>query len=660
VATLLPRPPRHRLLHVATGALVAALVILPAPFALAAPGGQPSSDTGVPSTGRALVLRPARLDLVLNGLVLASVPRGLGAYGLAELVSLTQRPDWVQQLPGGTYRLSAALVQKPGTTLVLQSPMVRRLLLVTGSGACLVGSDAQLSIAGVTVQSWDSRHHQVPGPHAGRGFVHYSGGGQVAVSRSRLIGLGRPAAGTSGMTIGRGTAVILTDTGITGAAVGLTLSASPRPRLVRVTVTGSAGDGVVLRQTVGATLDGLQSNGNGGAGLVLLGGQQTFIRQPTLQANLGAGLLAKRTSELRIDEPQTSRNHQAGIVATAARRVLLTDLHSDGEPVAVAVTDRSRGVLIDRLVAQADGSAVTSAAASDGVHVIDAFVRDLSGAAFDLAGSSTLLRRVIVQRAATGLLLSGASSRSRIQGLRISDVDLGVSATGEGAGLELSDVTVEGARLGIRLGAPRVRVAAAHLSSVGTGLALQGRASDVTVDGLVIEGAAQSVTVSQSTRRILLRNLALRQQTGSGITSSSPGLVVTGSSLTGGSRGLDLHASATVTRTSLAAMRDGVRVGKRARVEMEAVQVRSQGLSAWVSQLGSLQVRDCALLGSPAKRGDVVLLGRNELSPEPLPWFGIAGITAIVCGIALEVIRRLREHDLDHHVAMPEHVLNRT
>lgn len=645
----------------ALGAAVASGAFVLPVAAWAAPSPSSPGGTGVPDVGRALVVRPARVDVVLDGQVVESIVRAPGPIGLGQLAVMVGRPSWLGVSSPGAFRLAAAVVEKPGTDLVLRAPTVTRLQMVNGSGASLVGSNSRLEIDGVDVSTVSEAALAPAGPAIGRGFIHYSGGGRIEITRSHLTGLGDLRPGSSGITAGSDTKVMLSDTRIDGGQVGVTLVRSQSVQLTRVVVTHSTGDGVVLRQVQGALVQDLTSVANGGSGLLVTGGGRTVVMRPVLQRNRQAGLNVNGTSGLQVTDASSGYNVPAGVVLTSVSRARLTNVHTDDEAIGVAVTGRSRQVLLDRLVSVRDGSAVVSASTVSGLAVVDVAVRDASGPAVNLSGSGAVVLRGTVRHAAAGVVLAGRYTDSRIDGLTVAHVQVGVSAGAKGQRVTVRGLAVDDSGIGLRISASRVRLLGLVVSHVKTGVQLLGSATDVLVDGGRISQAALAVSATGSTRQVVLRRLVLQQDTGIGVSSSSPDLQVVGLSLVGGQLGFDLHAAASVVDTTLSGMRDGIRVGRQARVDLVGVRVQTVGPSLWTSRQGAVRVKASALLGRPAWIGPVHEIGHNDLTPGPMPWFGIAGVSAAGCAISLELLRRLRETqpEAEWSTAMPQHVLNR-
>ena len=110
---------------------------------------------------RSIVVNIKQIALVNSHTAVRVVPfSGAGTITLPEIVAAVRDPTWIAEPQPGTVLLRAALVQARGTTLSVQSPTVKAVLLATGLDVFLGGEGATATFAGVTVSSWN----RPPGP----------------------------------------------------------------------------------------------------------------------------------------------------------------------------------------------------------------------------------------------------------------------------------------------------------------------------------------------------------------------------------------------------------------------------------------------------------------------------------------------------------------
>jgi hypothetical protein len=98
--------------------------------------------------------------------------------------------------------------------------------------------------------------------------------------------------------------------------------------------------------------------------------------------------------------------------------------------------------------------------------------------------------------------------------------------------------------------------------------------------------------------------------------------------------------------------------------EYGRVGVRSSALSAKDFGISAASGAHVLVTGSTvdarrAVTGDVTFGDGNDVSRQPIRWVGIAGLTAMLLAIGLEVMRKTRERG-ERVTRAPGHVLNRT
>ena len=356
-------------------AVAAGLALVPATPALAARDRRDPVDLGgVPAvwllrSGRVLVLRPNRLEVVLDGRLVRTVAVRQ-PVDLARLPSLVADPAYAEPLAGsgvpGTgpgLRLAAVLAQRPGTA-VTATGLHLRLADTGGAGpARLTGTWAHLTL----------RHTRVdadPGGPSGAvaaGF-RYLHGSTLSMDDVTMTGLGVPGApavpavpalradGGSALALrclslaGGGPGVDVRDAarvaveGLDGRRIGgplLTVSGGTGARIRDVSSSSSAGAAVRLRATTGTAIDGLSSTGDGAA---LLAQDVDGVRAARVHARGDGIVLGGRGIELTdidVDSPAD------GVVVAAGAIVVVRGGSLRGRAAAVAADPAARAVLDD-------------------------------------------------------------------------------------------------------------------------------------------------------------------------------------------------------------------------------------------------------------------------------------------------------------------------
>ena len=369
VATLDPRGGRGAV----AVAVAAGLALAPSTPAPGVPDlHHPVDLAGVPAvwllhSGRVLVLRPDRLEVVLDGRLVRTVAVRQ-PVDLARLPSLVDDAAYAEPLAdaaasgtGPGVRLGAVLAQRPGTALTATG-LHLRLVDTGGAGpARVTGTRARLTLQDVRVDA-------APGPPSGpvaAGF-RYLHASSLSMDDVTLTGLGVPGApgvpavpalradgGTALalrrlLLVGGGPGVDVRDSdrltveGLGGGRVGgslLTVSGGTGARIRDVGSSGSAGAAVRLRASAGTEIDTLTSSGDAAA---LLAQDVDGIRAGRVSARGDGVVLGGRGIELTdidVDAPAK------GVLVRAGAAVVVRGGSLRGRAAAVAADPSARAEL---------------------------------------------------------------------------------------------------------------------------------------------------------------------------------------------------------------------------------------------------------------------------------------------------------------------------
>ncbi|MGW5864795.1 right-handed parallel beta-helix repeat-containing protein [Streptomyces sp. NPDC055239] len=539
--------------------------------------------TGRPE--RLMVLRPGTIALVRHGTVVRRLFPGRGAVTPGWL-SAHAGPGWVTYEPGKhpTMRVSTAILLAPGSALQIR-PVDGTVLLTAGrtaaSGTWIRGSRAVLDLEGATLRSVGVDDHPAPGSAAGRPYLAMGAGGRMDVVRSSVTGFGRSGAargGESGVTWGRGSTGRAVSSTFRGNRTGLRLTGARGVLLDRVTVTGSAKDGVVLNGDRGTTVRRLSAGTSGRHGVVVGGTDGRVL----------AGV-------------STAANRGTGIRATPQRRLTLTDPVSYG--------DGGGGIRL-------------------------------------MSCASCTVRRPVVRVTPTALAVLGAGSR-----VTVSDADLAGDGSGTGISLAagIGAATVRGGEVtafarGVEVAGSHVVVDGTVLRDSVTGVAVRGRAWQVALRGLDVQARRYGITASGTTRRVSLSGVRIGGTTVKGLSSASPGLRVSGGSVTGARTAVDLRGWARLDRLAVSGAHRGVHLAPRTRVTAVGLDVlaRRKGVDAEAG--ARLDLTDSRVRAAVALDGDgsVRRYGATEVSLPPFPWLGLAAVAALGLAALLQTVHQVR------------------
>ena len=307
-----------------------------------------------------VVVRPTSVDLVDEGRLTRRVPRTGGPLTLAGLDRYLPR-DWLS-ITGDTARLSAAVVLTPTVTLDVGAP-VTTLQLAGGAtapeAASISTGSGGLILHGVTVTSVDRTSGQAMAPGPGRPFVLVSPGGRFTATDATLSDLGTaPRDGREqadvedhpGLDFHTGSTGSLVRTSLLRNGTGLQLDGSQGVHLEGVTVSGSAGTGLVLRGDRGTTMAEVRAEHNGAYGVQVTGpSTDRPITGIVTTGNGSFGIGLDNQTGTHVTAVSTSADGSGGLELTRSRDVTVSALTAADEPAGVFTHVNNANVVLDQL-----------------------------------------------------------------------------------------------------------------------------------------------------------------------------------------------------------------------------------------------------------------------------------------------------------------------
>ena len=284
----------------------------------------------------------------------AGAPRAPGVLTLPQL-NRTLPASWLS-ISNGTARLAAAIVLTPGTTLDIGGD-VTQLQLVGGArlrdAAALYTGSGRLVLHGVTVTSVDPASGQPLAPSAGRPFVLVSPAGRLEATDTTFSDLGTTTTGENdrpGVQFNAGSGGALVRTALIRNSGPLLLRGAQGVQLQDVTVSESAGDGLLLDDDRGTTLAGIRAVRNRDDGVHVTGtNTDRPVTGVTTAENGGFGISASRVSGIRISGVRTSGDGSGGVELTQSSGVTVADLTATDEPIGVFAHLGTTDTVLDRL-----------------------------------------------------------------------------------------------------------------------------------------------------------------------------------------------------------------------------------------------------------------------------------------------------------------------
>lgn len=614
----------------------------------------PAPPAGI-GGGQVIVVRPSRVDLVRNKVVVRVVPLYGGPVPLEVVVRAIGDERWAA-ISNGTVMLKSALLQRPGTNLRV-GPAVHTLVLLDSptSPAYIAGSSARVTFSGVTVVSSTGSGQASESDH--RPYIRYGHGSTVSTMGATFQALGtRAVAGHGGFVVDSNSTLTAVDSAFNDSGQGVALYHTAQASLTRISATGNAGPGVVVNQAERLSLGDLNASGNS-TGLVLRGPLPGFSLIGSVDAN---------------------HNSAAGVQVTNLGTAPLGRLHTDHNQTGLLV-QRCPGCVLVGLVSIADRRGVVISAQSAGAVVRDGTVDQAVVTGAELAAAKAQLQHVDVGviDTAVGIRLAGPAQGAHVEGGTVTGGTVGVSVNAPSAAVD--GVAVTGATIGLSVNAAGATVAGGTVSKANIGVSV--RAAQATIGGLAVSDARVGFRVDGHADGAVLRQISasntetgvatqpgpatvtvsglhVQQGRGQGVLSNVAVLNLSDATVDGATIGLTLNGHATVTNTTVSRAAEAVHVGPDGRVQMIGDYLGAKVLGLRVARSAQVTLTDCTVAAPLGARGNVRLAANTRFPALPLSWLGIFALLALATAVVLEANRKLRERRHESRVRAPAHVTN--
>jgi Right handed beta helix region len=284
---------------------------------------------------------------------------------------------------------------------------------------------------------------------------------------------GRPGVNDrAGVQFGSGSSGSLMRTSLLRNGTGLRLSGSQDVRLDDVTVSASAGDGLVLRDDRGTVMRGIRTERNGGYGVRVSGtGAGRPVTGITTAGNGKFGIVLVGATDTQVRGVATSGDAAGGIQISRSSDVTVSGLTATDEPMGVFTHLGSTNTVLDRL-AIADGRRGVVIEKTTKHLVIQASTIDGARVAgVTIGGTGVELRDLTVSDSRTGVRVERGAEGVTAVGLTLFGGEDGVVATAGTTGVVLQDLTAEGVENeSVRSFSPDTRILGGTIRGGSTGI----------------------------------------------------------------------------------------------------------------------------------------------------------------------------------------------
>jgi hypothetical protein len=529
---------------------------------------------------RLLLIRAATIDVVSGGRLINQIARTGPVSTMASLDRVA--PDSWLSSTGDTATLAAVVSLSPGTTLDLGGARTVRLAggVAAPDAATIYTGGGRLVARNVTVSSVDPATDQPMQPGPGRPYIVVTRGGRLDATDATFSDLG----------------TLPEDPAHHG---GVQFNDGSSGSLVRATMTRNT-IGLRLNGSTGVKIDGLSVADSRGDGLLLQGDTGTTLRGVRAERNGANGVLVQGPEADRaISEISTTGNKAFGLAVEGQVR-----------PRIVGVTTASDGAGGLRL------NHVTQPVVSDFVAT------DQPIGVFTHVGSTGLvLERLHITGGRRGLVIEKSTTGLEVRDSSIDQMK-SVGASLGGHEITLNRVSVTGSRTAVR----------AERGSSG-----------VTATGMTISGGEDGFVANPGSSRVVVRDLVADGVGNDAVRTYSPDTQIIGGRITGADTGIVAAAAASVTDTSINQVHTGLRSRGGVPVAADRIGVAALTVGIDAAPGSPVQLSESRVHALQALRGEVQMLGLNDLSLPPLNLLGAVGFPLIILAILLESVHAVRQ-----------------
>jgi hypothetical protein len=210
--------------------------------------------------------------------------------------------------------------------------------------------------------------------------------------------------------------------------------------------------------------------------------------------------------------------------------------------------------------------------------------------------------------------------------------------------LELRNSTIEGSRVaGINVGGKEVRVNNVQIADAKSAVRLERGAGHVELTALTLEGGRDGIVASAGAADVKITDLTANSVSDDAIRTESPGAVINGGTITGGTTGMDVAAATTISAIAINGSSEGIHARSPEMVRAENVAIDATNLGLNVAAGTQFTLANSSVHALEAVRGTFVPEGVNDISLPPLNLLAAMGMPLILLAIVLEQVHSFRQ-----------------
>jgi hypothetical protein len=537
-------------------------------------------DRGRPN--RMVTVRIDRVEVVNRGNLTTLVQRRPGTLTLQGLDDMVPN-DWIT-IDGDTATVTTSIVLTPGATMEISGvPNVR----LTGGpelpdASPLYTGGGRLRLEGITLSGVDGNGQQLPFDAAGRPFIEVSNQGELNATDTTITDMGKPVLGQE------------------GAVPAVSFNPGSSGSLVRTTLERN-NIGLELSGSQGVQLDGVTVKGSEADGIVLNNDRGTKMANLRAESNGGNGMFVggREVNDRTVTGLTTLTNKLYGLVVTEQQGTQINAISTEG--------DEAGGLRLNQAV---------------DVTVTDFSATDQPIGIFTHVGS-------------TGIVLDN---------VRTSGGRRGVVVEKSTTNLELRNSTLEGSRVaGVNIGGKEVRVNNVQISDAKAAVRIERGSGHIELAGVTLDGGRDGIVASGGASDVKITDLTANSVSDDAIRTESPGAVISGGTINGGTTGIDVAAATTITALAINGSSEGIHARSPEMVRAENVAIDATNLGLNVLPGSQFTLANSSVHALEAVRGVFVPEGTNNISLPPLNLLAAMGVPLILLAIVLEQVHSFRQ-----------------
>jgi hypothetical protein len=461
---------------------------------------------------RMAILRDYRIDLVTDGRLTRQVGHAGGPVSISDL-DRALPASWLT-VTDGTAVLNAAVVLVRGVELQLGGPgsELRTLQLAGGAtlpdAASIHTGGGRVALTGLTVTSVDPATGQpLPASAVGRPTLVASSGGRLDAVDTTINDLGAPPAdtasnddGTAAVEFRTGSTGSLVRTSVARGSVGVELSRSQGVRLEEVTVSGSAGDGLVLSGDQGTTMSGIHATGNTGNGVLVTGDSSPRpVTGINTTGNGAYGVAVVAQDGLQVGGVVTEADGGGGLRLSRSTNVTVTDFSATNQRIGVFTHVHSSGIVLDGVLTTGGSRGLVTEKSTTGLEARNSTFTGARVAGVAIDGGNIAMNGVQVSDSRAGVRVERGAHDVRLTGVNVRGGRDGIVTAPATTGLVVSDLVVDHVESdAVRSFSPDARITGARITGGTTGIDV---AAGATITDTTITGAEEGIH-SRSTEQV--------------------------------------------------------------------------------------------------------------------------------------------------------------